>query len=285
MYLIKTLSRIVLVNPNLTSNFIIKDVNRRIFSTINNTNLRKQSSIFLFKMNNINNLKQTRINKLFTSKLLFQNSQKQLPKLNTYSKNYDSKSNTNAVWYILSGFVLMIGASYAAVPLFKIFCESTGMDVNTDFRDMNIEVLKTKLASMKKVDTRNIEIKFVATTSSDLLWKFEPCQEIINVAPGETALAFFKAKNLTDRSIIGMATYTILPFDAGIYFNKIQCFCFEEQRLEPNEEVDMPVFFYIDEEYAKDPKLKDVNQICLSYCFFESKGIEDTERIQKLRPY
>jgi cytochrome c oxidase assembly protein subunit 11 len=179
----------------------------------------------------------------------------------------------------------MIGASYAAVPLFKIFCESTGMDVNTDFRDMNIETLKNKLASMKKVDTRNIEIKFVATTSTDLMWKFEPCQEIINVAPGETALAFFKAKNLTNRSIIGMATYTIVPFDAGVYFNKIQCFCFEEQRLEPNEEVDMPVFFYIDEDYAKDPKLKDVDQICLSYCFFESKGSEDSERIQKLRPY
>jgi cytochrome c oxidase assembly protein subunit 11 len=281
MYLINTLSKFVKTNSTKqASSFIIKKLDMRIFCTI-----KKQSPILIFKLNNLKYLKEPKINKIFTTKLLFQNGQKPVSKINIYSKNYDSNSNTNAVWYILSGFVLMIGASYAAVPLFKIFCESTGMDVNTDFRDMNIESLKNKLASMKKVDTRNIEIKFVATTSSDLLWKFEPCQEIINVAPGETALAFFKAKNLTDRSIIGMATYTIVPFDAGVYFNKIQCFCFEEQRLEPNEEVDMPVFFYIDEDYAKDPKLKDVDQICLSYCFFESKGGEDSERIQKLRPY
>lgn len=81
------------------------------------------------------------------------------------------------------------------------------------------------------------------------------------------------------------ATYSILPYEAGLYFNKIQCFCFEEQRLEPNEEVDMPVFFYIDEQYANDPKLETIDKICLSYTFFESKGSEDLEKIQKLRPY
>ena len=98
----------------------------------------------------------------------------------------------------------MIGASYAAVPLFKIFCESQGIDVNTDFKDMDLEKLKQKLSQMKRVENKQIKVKFVASTASDLLWKFEPCQEEIVVAPGETALAFFRANNLTDRPIIGI---------------------------------------------------------------------------------
>ncbi|RNA08293.1 cytochrome c oxidase assembly mitochondrial [Brachionus plicatilis] len=200
-------------------------------------------------------------------------------------RNFQQKpdqSSKNSLWYILSGFVFMIGASYAAVPLFKIFCESQGIDINTEFREMGIEELKKKLSSLKKVENRLVTVKFVASTSADLLWKFEPCQEEITVAPGETALAFFKAKNMTNRSIIGIATYSILPFDAGLYFNKIQCFCFEEQRLDPNEEVDMPVFFYIDEQYTEDPKLEYVDNICLSYTFFESKGADDIQNLQKL---
>lgn len=100
----------------------------------------------------------------------------------------------------------MIGASYAAVPLFKIFCESQGIDVNTEFKDMDLEKLKKKLSGMRKVEDRTIRVKFVASTASDLLWKFEPCQDEIIVSPGETALAFFRAKNLTDKSIIGIGT-------------------------------------------------------------------------------
>jgi len=96
-------------------------------------------------------------------------------------------------------------------------------------------------------------------------------------------LAFFRAKNLTDKSIVGISTYSIVPFEAGQYFNKIQCFCFEEQRLDPYEEIDMPVFFYIDEQYSRDPKLELNDEICLSYCFFESKGSEDLKEFQNIQ--
>lgn len=152
------------------------------------------------------------LNKFSTTALLTNS-----PKINL--KNFQQKpdqSSKNAVWYILSGFVIMIGASYAAVPLFKLFCESQGIDVNTEFRDLDIEKLKNKLTSMKKVENRSVKVKFVASTSADLLWKFDPCQEEITVAPGETALAFFKAKNLTDRSIIGIG---INPFIFGTHFS------------------------------------------------------------------
>lgn len=92
----------------------------------------------------------------------------------------------------------------------------------------------------------------------------------------------FQAKNPTEKPIDGISTYNVIPFEAGQYFNKIQCFCFEEQRLNPNEEVDMPVFFYIDPEYLEDPFLENVNEIHLSYTFFESKpGLQLPTPFQK----
>lgn len=90
----------------------------------------------------------------------------------------------------------------------------------------------------------------------------------MRVLPGETALAFYKAKNLSDEDIIGVATYSVTPAQVAPYFSKIQCFCFEEQRLNSGETVDMPVFFYIDPEFLKDPNMKGIDTITLSYTFF-----------------
>lgn len=94
---------------------------------------------------------------------------------------------------------------------------------------------------------------------------------IFQVRPGETALAFYTATNPTDRPVVGISSYNIQPFDAAYYFNKIQCFCFEEQLLLPGEEVDLPVFFYIDPDYANDPALEYCNNVLLNYTFFEAK--------------
>ncbi|VDM73019.1 unnamed protein product [Strongylus vulgaris] len=92
------------------------------------------------------------------------------------------------------------------------------------------------------------------------------------VHPGETALAFYTARNPTDRPIVGISSYNLTPFQAAYYFNKIQCFCFEEQILNPGEQVDLPVFFYIDPDYANDPALEYLDNILLSYTFFEAKS-------------
>ena len=94
------------------------------------------------------------------------------------------------------------------------------------------------------------------------------------MVPVETALAFYKAKNPTNKPVIIISTYNVVPFEAGQYFNKIQCFCFEEQRLNPQEEVDMPVFFYIDPEFAEALRMANGDPITLSYpfFFFLSKG-------------
>jgi len=117
-----------------------------------------------------------------------------------------------------------------------------------------------------------IRVQFVANTSSSLPWKFKPQQREVRVVPGETALAFYTATNQSDKPVVGISTYNITPQKAGIYFHKIQCFCFDQQRLKPNEEVDMPVFFYIDPTFADDPRMNGVKDIVLSYTFYPAKN-------------
>jgi cytochrome c oxidase assembly protein subunit 11 len=171
----------------------------------------------------------------------------------------------------------MTGFTYAAVPLYKLFCESTGYETKSDFKDLSNEDLRIRMQKLKKSDHRRIKVSFQANTSSDLNWSFVPQQDNVILAIGETSLAFYRAKNRTNKPIVGIATYNIVPFEAGLYFNKIQCFCFEEQRLEPGEEVDMPVFFYIDNDFANDPLLENISEIVLSYTFFESKDALDLQ--------
>jgi cytochrome c oxidase assembly protein subunit 11 len=92
----------------------------------------------------------------------------------------------------------------------------------------------------------------------------------IKVYPGDTALTFYIAKNTSDHAISGISTYHVTPAKVGIYFNKIQCFCFEEQRLKPNESIEMPVLFFLDADFKTDPKMQDVESITLSYTFYKS---------------
>jgi cytochrome c oxidase assembly protein subunit 11 len=104
---------------------------------------------------------------------------------------------------------------------------------------------------------------------SDVLpWKFSPQQREVRVLPGETALAFYTATNKGPTDIIGVATYSVTPAQVAPYFSKIQCFCFEEQKLNAGESVDMPVFFFIDPDFLKDPAMRGIDTITLSYTFF-----------------
>lgn len=174
--------------------------------------------------------------------------------------------NKTALTYIAAAGVGMIGLAYAAVPLYRLYCQATGLG-GTAVAGHDTE----QVATMTPVKERVIKVTFNADTHASMQWNFRPQQTEIFVVPGETALAFYRAKNPTDKPIIGISTYNVVPFDAGQYFNKIQCFCFEEQRLNPHEEVDMPVFFYIDPEFDNDPRMARVDTITLSYTFFEAK--------------
>jgi len=164
-------------------------------------------------------------------------------------------------------FIFMTGIAVASEPLYRAFCTETGRGgLSTDLSGYTDTVEK-----MKVVRERPLRVHFTASKSSLLEWNFKPEQDHVDLFPGETALIFYKAKNPTDKHVIGVSTYTIEPYESGAYFNKIQCFCFEQQMLGPHEEVDLPVFFFIDPELDEDPLLSRVFDIQLCYTFFEVK--------------
>lgn len=130
------------------------------------------------------------------------------------------------------------------------------------------------LASRLKpvTDAKRLRVTFHASVSDVLPWKFVPQQREVRVLPGETALAFYTATNKSDTDIIGVATYSVTPAQVAPYFSKIQCFCFEEQRLAAGETVDMPVFFYLDPDLLNDLNMKGVETVTLSYTFFSKSS-------------
>lgn len=152
------------------------------------------------------------------------------------SRQERDERNVQYAIYALSGVIGLLGLSYAAVPLYRVFCQATGFGGTTQTADME------KFKRMKPVEgARPITVYFSAETSDTMPWKFIPQQRAVRVVPGETALAFFRAHNPSNQPVTGVSTYNVTPMKAGVHFNKIQCFCFEEQRLRPKEEIDMPV--------------------------------------------
>ena len=127
------------------------------------------------------------------------------------------------------------------------------------------------LSKKARSDVRPFRVTFNADVSASLPWSFEPLQKDVVVVPGSSMLAFFRARNNSEEAIVGVSSYNVQPSKAGAYFVKIQCFCFEEQRLAPHEEVDMPVFFYVDPDILDDHRLDDVSSLTLSYTFFRAK--------------
>lgn len=147
-------------------------------------------------------------------------------------KNAQNKKIKSTLLYVSGIGVLTVGLSYAAVPLYRMFCSAYSYGGT-----VGVQHDGSKIESMEKIKDRIIKIKFNADLGASMRWNFKPQQYEIRVSPGETALAFYKATNPTDKPVIGISTYNVIPFEAGAYFNKIQCFCFEEQQLNPHEEV------------------------------------------------
>ena len=142
--------------------------------------------------------------------------------------------------YLFGLGVMVLGASWAAVPLYRAFCAHTGYG-GTTRQDKD----GSKLAALKPT-SREVVVAFSGDANPSMHWKFVPSQPQLRVKLGEPVLAFYKATNTRDKAVTGVATYNVTPLKTGAYFHKIQCFCFDEQRLRANETVDMPVFFYID---------------------------------------
>ncbi|KAM3310833.1 hypothetical protein ACQJBY_031488 [Aegilops geniculata] len=149
------------------------------------------------------------------------------------------KSSRKTLGYLVGVAVAMVGASYAAVPLYRRFCQATGYGGTVQRRE-SVEEKISRHARVGTTPSREIVIQFNADVADGMPWKFIPTQREVKVKPGESALAFYTAENRSAAPITGVSTYNVAPMKAAIYFNKIQCFCFEEQTLLPGEQIDMP---------------------------------------------
>ncbi|HEY7809377.1 MAG TPA: cytochrome c oxidase assembly protein [Allosphingosinicella sp.] len=153
----------------------------------------------------------------------------------------------------------MVGLAFASVPLYRLFCQVTGFDGTT---------MRAKGDAPGGIAGKNVGVRFDANTSPALPWHFKPEQAVKKVRIGERYMAFYLAKNLSDKPVTGSATFNVTPVWAGKYFNKIQCFCFNEQTLQPGEEARMPVVFFVDPKIVDDPDAAGVSEITLSYTFY-----------------
>ncbi|MBR0673171.1 cytochrome c oxidase assembly protein [Neoroseomonas soli] len=163
----------------------------------------------------------------------------------------------------------MVGVSFAAVPLYDLFCRVTGYN----------GTVQRGLAAPGATDG-TITVRFAAQTDRGLPWRFQPDQAAMNVRLGEEGLAFYSAANQAETPVTGISVYNVTPEKVGRYFHKVACFCFDEQTLAAGQRVDMPVSFWVDPRIAEDPNTRDVTTITLSYTFFRT--IEDAQRAGSL---
>ena len=159
----------------------------------------------------------------------------------------------------------MLGMGYAAVPLYDLFCRVTGFGGTTQRATESDAALAAQMA--QSAGGRQMSIRFDASTASDMPWTFRPEQPTDTVQIGQRDLAFYTARNNSNVPITGTATFNVEPEQTGRYFNKIQCFCFTEQVLQPGEEIRMPVLYYVDPAILSDENAEGVEQITLSYTF------------------
>ncbi|WP_206455429.1 cytochrome c oxidase assembly protein [Aurantimonas marina] len=160
----------------------------------------------------------------------------------------------------------MIGAAYASVPLYQLFCQVTGYGGTTQ---------RAETGSSRVID-RTVIVRFDGNVSGDLPWAFQPNDRQVTVKLGETREVSYRVKNNSDKAVTGQATFNVTPNAAGVYFNKIACFCFDNQTLQPGEELDMPIVFYVDPDMLEADELKNAPGITLSYTFFKVDDADES---------
>lgn len=186
-----------------------------------------------------------------------------------------AKRSKNGVFaVILSAVVVgMVGLAYAGEPAYRLFCKVTGYGGTTQIAE--------KPAADARTPAGMVTVQFDANVNNKLPWRFKPVRRKITVRLGEEALVFFEATNVSDKPLVGTATFNVAPFKAGAFFNKTECFCFTEQVLAPGETVSMAVSFFIDREMATDPSASDVKTVTLSYTFFEARDQSAADKIKQ----
>ena len=177
------------------------------------------------------------------------------------TRSQPRRRNGATVLLLASVVAGMVGLSFASVPLYRLFCQATGFGGTT----------QRVAAAPHEEATAVVTIRFDAETAPDLGWEFRPLQSAVTVHPGEERQIFYRAVNKTAEPLTGTATYNVTPAKAGIYFDKLQCFCFTEERLAAGQSTDMGVVFFVDPDILTDPNTSDVHSITLSYTMFRAR--------------
>ena len=173
-------------------------------------------------------------------------------------------ANTRVLVIVLSVVAGMTALVAAAPTLYNTFCRVTGWGGTTQVAE----------SGARRVLDREVTVRFDASTAKGLPWSFRPEQVSQTLKVGESGLAYYEATNTSDVPVIGTATFNVQPAKAGLYFMKVECFCFQSQRLEPGETLSMPVVYFIDPEIADEPRLDEVREITLSYTFYRDEAAE-----------
>lgn len=179
-----------------------------------------------------------------------------------------ARKNRRVVSYCLAALAVMGALTAASPTLYRIFCQVTGYGGTTQRAN----------APSDRVLDRIMTVRFDANVAPKLAgWKFEPVQHTMDVKVGENSLAFFRATNTSDKPLTGTAAFNVAPDTMGLYFSKIECFCFTEQTLQPGQTVDMPVSFFIDPKMVEDRDTAGLSNLTLSYVFYPANKTADVE--------
>ena len=186
----------------------------------------------------------------------------------------ERRKNLQVIAPCLVAIGIMLGLVAYSPKLYRLFCGATGLGGTT--QRVN--------ADTAAVSERTVTVQFDSNVEPGLPWRFAPEQRAVTVHLGEQKLVYFTAENTGDQPIVGHATFNVTPLQTGIYFNKIQCFCFTEERLDPHQKVEMPVVFFVDPAFGKDPDLRSIDTITLAYTFFRSANPADARDLSRFLP-
>lgn len=180
------------------------------------------------------------------------------------------------LWFINGGILATVfGSCFLMVPLYKLFCQSVGLEGNVEQKDYS-QMKKTELNFARK-----FKVQFQSESDPEMKWTFEPVTKELEVHAGETALAFYKVKNHQNKPIIGISTYTIVPEYSANYFAKVQCFCFNQQMINSQEEIYLPLYFYLEPEICEERKMEGIRTVKIIYKFFPCRKQKIAEIIHE----
>lgn len=194
------------------------------------------------------------------------------PPLSSHQKSEDiAARNRRTLWMVGIVILCMVGLTAASVPLYRLYCQVTGYGGKANRQEKPLDM---------KILDREIKVRFNSDVADNLNWSFKADQPPVSVKLGQEMMISFSAENMGDRAVAGTALFNVSPPQAGVYFHKTQCFCFDYQMIAPHKQVHFPVVFYIDPALDRDEQLKDLKSVTLSYVFYRAESPELDRALQ-----